>query len=170
MGRKAPIINLGEREKSLMEKELNRNSLEKHYEYRIKIILYSNQGKGNKEISTLIGYSWHVVGKWRSRWHVQQKNFRIFEGGISGEKVSDRALLYKIKEILSDSHREGRPCRISQAERDRIVALACEPPESMGLPFSNWTHEELAKQAQKKGIKISTSQTWRILKKRLISP
>jgi transposase len=76
----------------------------------------------------------------------------------------------KIKEILSDSFRAGRPSRISQAERDRIVALACEAPESMGLAFSNWTHEELAKQARKKGIQISTSQTWRILKKRLISP
>jgi len=170
MARKALSITLGEREKALMEKELNRNNLEKHFDYRIKIILYSSKGKRNKEISSLIGYSEHVVGKWRSRWHSQQKILQIFEGGVSGEKINDRTLMNKIKGILSDSPREGRPCRISQAERDRIVALACESPGNMGLPFSNWTHEELAKQAQKKGIEISTSQTWRILKKRLISP
>jgi transposase len=170
MARKAPTIILGNREKALMEKELNRKRLEKHYDYRIKIILYSKGGMKDKEISTLIGYSEHVVGKWRLRWHSRQEILQLFEEGVSGEKVNDRTLMNKIKEILSDSFREGRPSRISQAERDRIVALACGSPESMGLPFTNRTHEELAKQARKKGIQISTSQTWLILKKRLISP
>lgn len=169
MSRKAPLIKIGKREKLLIEKELNRRSLEKHYEYRVKIILYSSEGKQNKEIAFLIGFSEHVVSKWRIRWEKQQEILQVFAAGPSGEKINDHALLNKIKIILSDSPREGRPCRITQAERDRIVSLACELPENLGLPFTNWTNEELAKQARKKGIEISASQTWRILKKRHIS-
>lgn len=170
MARKAPLIILGDREKSLIEKELKRNKLEKHFDYRMKIVLYSSESRSNKEISILIGYSAHVVSKWRKRWHDQQDDLKTFAEGVFGEQVNDKTLMNRIKGILSDSYREGRPPRISQSERDRLVALACESPASMGLPFSHWTHQELAKHAREKGIEISASQAWRILKKRLISP
>ena len=168
MARKAPLIILEDREKSLIEKELNRNNLEKHFDYRMKIVFYSSEGKSNKEISLLIGYSEHVVSKWRKRWHGQQEQLKTFKGGVLGNKINDKTLMKGIKDILSDSYRKGRPIRINQVERDRLVTLACEPPENLGLPFSNWTHEELAKHARKKGIEVSASQAWRILKKRLV--
>lgn len=168
MARKARLIILEDREKSLIQKELNRNNLEKHFDYRMKIVLYSSEGKSNKEISSLINYSEHVVSKWRKRWYGQQAQFKMFKEGVSGNKMNDKTLIKRIKDVLSDSYRMGRPIRISQVERDRLVALACEPPENFGLPFSNWTHEELAKHARKKGIEVSTSQAWRILKKRLV--
>ncbi|NOY96712.1 MAG: hypothetical protein GXO81_10150 [Chlorobi bacterium] len=47
------------------------------------------------------------------------------------------------------------------------MALACEPPQDHGLPFTVWTHKELAAQAKKMGIDISSSYYGILLKKRI---
>jgi len=55
----------------------------------------------------------------------------------------------------------------TEETQKRIQALACENPSKYNLPFTHWTHKELAKQAvlQKIVPTISSSQTGRILKK-----
>jgi hypothetical protein len=53
-----------------------------------------------------------------------------------------------------------------------IKALACQLPKDLGLPFSKLTHDEIARQAQKKGIvaSISGKTIWRWLSKDAIRP
>ena len=74
---------------------------------------------------------------------------------------------YKIKEILTDLPRSGSSSRITNSEKDRLIALACESPQNHGLPFTVWTHKELSAQAKKMGINISSSYYGILLKKRI---
>jgi len=53
-----------------------------------------------------------------------------------------------------------------------VKALACQLPKQLGLPFSKFTHNEIAQQAQKQGIvaSISGKTVWRWLSKDAIRP
>lgn len=53
-----------------------------------------------------------------------------------------------------------------------VKALACQLPKELGLPFSKLTYDEIARQAQKRGIAatISGKTIWRWLSKDAIRP
>ena len=53
-----------------------------------------------------------------------------------------------------------------------VKALACQLPKQLGLPFSRFTHDEIARQAEKQGIvaSISGKTVWRWLSKDAIRP
>lgn len=53
-----------------------------------------------------------------------------------------------------------------------IKALACQLPKQLGLPFSRFTHDEIARQAEKHGIvaSICGKTIWRWLNKDAIRP
>lgn len=53
-----------------------------------------------------------------------------------------------------------------------VKALACQLPKQLGLPFSRFTHDEIARQAEKQGIVASVSgkTVWRWLSKDAIRP
>ena len=72
--------------------------------------------------------------------------------------------------VLSDAPRSGVPRKFTDSQIVRLQALACERPENYGLPFTAWTHVELAKQEKKIGIDISPSRFGVILKKRFTAP
>jgi transposase len=86
------------------------------------------------------------------------------------KKNSESYLLRGVKSVLSDAPRSGSSCKISIEEKIRLQALACQSPADFGFTFSTWTHVELSKQAEKMGIKISSSHYGRILKKRFTAP
>jgi transposase len=167
MSRRAVQIKFSQRVKVLIEKELNRHQLENHYARRMKIIYQSASGQTNQEIGQLVGCLEKTVRKWRKRWKAHQDILKEFEQGHDNTQIKDKELMNKIKEILSDSPRSGAPSRITDTEKTRLQALACEDPDKYGLPFSIWTHEELSKQAKKMGIQVSPAHYGRILKKRI---
>lgn len=53
-----------------------------------------------------------------------------------------------------------------------VKALACQLPKQLGLPFSRFTHDEIARQSEKQGIvaSISGKTVWRWLNKDAIRP
>lgn len=53
-----------------------------------------------------------------------------------------------------------------------VKALACQLPKQLGLPFSRFTHDDIARQAEKQGIvaSISGKTVWRWLSKDAIRP
>jgi hypothetical protein len=53
-----------------------------------------------------------------------------------------------------------------------VKALACQLPKQLGLPFSRFTHDEIARQAEKQGLvaSISGKTVWRWLSKDAIRP
>ena len=77
------------------------------------------------------------VSFWRARW---------LAGG--GESAAER---------LADAPRSGAPATITPEQICAIVALACERPEDGGVPLSQWSASDLAREAVRRGIVTSIS-------------
>lgn len=171
MSRKKPVeVIVSERVLSLLKKEINKNQIARHYLLRMQIILLSSQGRTNFEIASELNTTLPTVRLWRSRWSKKSAIILGSEDAYDKKKNSDRYILKEINEVLSDASRSGSSCRISVEEKLRLQALACQSPADFDLPFSVWTHVELSKQANKMGIKISSSHYGKVLKKRFTTP
>lgn len=134
------------------------------------IIYKSSLGRENQDIAEEMNCSPVTVRKWRKKWKTFEGVIEQTENEIDNGTSHNTGLLAKIKEILSDMPRSGSPVRISNSEKDRLVALACESPQDYGLPFTVWTHKELSAQAKKMGIGICSSYYGILLKKQITSP
>lgn len=167
MGKPAKLLRVSVRVLALMKQEVNRKHLEKHYNDRMQIIIKSSQGIQSKDIAIYLGCDVRKVAHWRNRWNFTPEVSGAFEQGNDGSGVSDHVLIKKIKSLLSDQPRPGKPSGLSDQDIVRLQALACENPEDYGLPFTVWTHIELSKQAKRMGIKISPSWYGVLLKKRI---
>jgi putative transposase len=90
---------------------------------------------------------------WRDRWVALQ--------GIDLETL-------EIEDRLEDVPRPGKPSSITEEQRCRIAALACESPLKAGRPISQWTEREIADEIEAQGIveKISPRHAARLLKKK----
>jgi len=76
-----------------------------------------------------------------------------------------------IIELLSDEPRPGKPARFSPEQISQILSIACEKPEDSGRPITHWTSQEIAFEAQKRGIVTSISDSYvRKLLKKAIHP
>jgi transposase len=61
--------------------------------------------------------------------------------------------------------RGGRPRRITDTERERIVAVAGARPDSIGIPLTRWSLRRLsAYLKEREGIVVSPSHLGRILR------
>ncbi|MBY0398039.1 MAG: IS630 family transposase [Thermoleophilia bacterium] len=67
-------------------------------------------------------------------------------------------------EALRPSFRGGRPRRISDDQRVRIVAVAGARPDRQGVPLSRWSLRRLARHLAGEGIRVSPAHLGRILK------
>lgn len=66
-----------------------------------------------------------------------------------------------------DEPRQGAPVKFTAEQVVQIMALACEAPQACGLPISQWSGQELATEAVKRGIveTISPRSVERFLKR-----
>ena len=141
-------INLTQEEREILKKISQRDTAKQSTVRRARIILMSDKGLLNQEISEKLDVMVCVVTKWTKRWH---------------ERSNDA-----VEERLQDLARPGAPDTITPEQWCRIIALSCEIPEDHGLAITDWTYRELADEAIKQGIveKISPSHLGRILKKK----
>jgi len=170
MSRQAVQITISKRVESLLISSIQKRNIESHYKKRMDIIYQSSLGKENQDIAREMNCSPVTVRKWRKRWKAFEGAIKQTEKEIDSKTANKIDLLYKIKEILTDLPRSGSSSRITNSEKDRLVALACESPKDYGLPFTVWTHKELSAQAKKMGINISSSYYGILLKKRITAP
>ncbi len=170
MSRQAIKITISKRVEELLASSINKRNIETHFQKRMNIIYKSSLGHENQDIAKELSCSPVTVRKWRKRWKTFEKVIEQTEMGIDSGTAYKIDLLHKIKEILSDMPRSGSSSRITDAEKDRLVALACEPPQDHGLPFTVWTHKGLSVQAKKMGIDICSSYYGMLLKKRIAAP
>lgn len=79
----------------------------------------------------------HIFAKWRSCYSLAYNELKKTED----EKP---ALLRKtISTALSDKPRSGAHPRITPEQVAVIIALSCEEPMKLGLPFSHWSPPSL---------------------------
>ena len=167
MSRHAVQITISKRVEGLLISSIKKRNIESHYQKRMSIIYQSSLGTENQEIAREMKCSPVTVRKWRKRWKTFEDAIKQIEMGLGNKTANKIDLLYKIKEVLTDLPRSGPPSRITNSEKARLVALACESPQDYGLPFTVWTHKELSAQAKKMGINISSSYYGILLKKRI---
>jgi putative transposase len=119
---------------------------------RARIILLAATGLGVDETARHLGIWRKTAGHWRRRWREADAS-----AGVAAR--------------LSDAPRCGAPARFTPEAICRIMAMACEEPETLDVPISHWSQSELARQAVARGIvdSISHGSVGRFLKKRPIS-
>ena len=107
----------------------------------------SSDGESNMEISRQMQMNRENVTKWRNRYAAASEEL------TKTEEESPRKQRGLIEKILSDAPRPGAPSTFT----DEQIALACELPENLGLPYSHWSPSLLQKEAVKRGIVESIS-------------
>jgi len=153
MSRTQYRINLVGSERSDLEELIRKQTTPQHIAKRARIVLWSNsEVMTNQKIAEKLGIYKADVTRWTKRW---------VERGL--EPLMDR---------LADRPRSGRPDTICPEQWCQILAMACEPPETYGLPISHWSSSELAAEAVKQGIveSLSAGHLRKVLKKRHSAP
>ena len=172
-GKPAPALLITDRQHRLLEQESRKRTTPWQYHDRILIVLYGKEGKSNIWVARCLSIALNTVKFWRRRWAAQYSALLDFEKGKDGQGVSDTELLSTMLAVLSDFPRSGAPARITLAQKQQIIAVACEKPDTYGVQMTDWSHEMLAKVVVAKGIveKISRRHVGGILKKeRVASP
>lgn len=134
---------------------------------RAAIVLRAFTKEANQAIAAAIDLDPTAVGVWRRRW------VKAWPKLIQIECTETQAAFRRaIEDVLSDRPRSGNPGKFTPEQITQILALACEPPEQSGRPITHWTSQELADEAQKRGIvaSISAAQVGRYLREAELRP
>mgnify|MGYP003402546420 CR=1 FL=1 len=110
---------------------------------RILILLLLNNGKTQKEISEFIGCSQNKVCFWCV--HGDPDNL----------------------ESLKDDRMKGNHHKATEEYIEILLETVDKDPQELGYEFGRWSHQRLATYLEEvTGIKLSSSQVWRILSKK----
>jgi hypothetical protein len=154
---------------NLLNKERNKPSCSRKKYRRLSILLLASEGQANKQVARSLVMTVDTVKYWRNRWIDCYSKLLIFEKGlaeIEQASIRDKKMVSKLLEVISDRPRAGKPPRISLAQKQEIIALACKSPSDFGIEQTDWTYGLLAKVAMEKKIVDSISPTYlgRLLK------
>ena len=160
-------IELSDRIESILYQLINKSRIEKGVELRLNIVLMRYKGYSYQTIKERLHCVDSTISNWTQRWSNNYEKLKTFISGINGKGVSRNEIKKEILIIMGDAPRSGKPVIFTDEIQKKIMAVACETPEKYDLPFSHWTHDELAKQVIKMGIvdNISGRHLGRLLKK-----
>jgi len=160
--KQASKIELSEREREILTKINTGTHSPLHLIKRSGIILLAEKGESNNSIEKQLSIHGETVTQWRNRYA------EAYEELSRVEKEEPRKLQAFIEKTLSDAPRPGTPPTFTAEQVACIIALACEQPEKLGLPFSHWTPTLLRAEIIKKGVvkDISAAHIGRLLKKK----
>jgi transposase len=147
MARRSGPITLSSEERIELARLIRSHSTPQHLARRARMIVLAADGVGVGETAGLLGVWRKGVSFWRARW---------LTGG--GESAAER---------LADAPRSGAPATITPEQICAVVALACERPDESGVPLSQWSASDLAREAVRRGIvkSISPRSVGRFLKR-----
>ena len=147
----AKEIKLDEHEKAILTQMKNGTHTEEHLKKRSEIILRASEGESTRSISRDIKMDKGSVREWRNRYALAREEL------AKTEVETPKKLRGLIEKVLSDAPRPGAPSTFTAEQKACIIALACELPENIGLPFSHWSPSLLRKEAINRGIVESIS-------------
>jgi putative transposase len=145
---KAPSIQLSADHERELKALVRAHSTPQKLAERARIVLLASSGRGVTETAEQLGIWRKTAGHWRRRW-------------LHAEPSACVAAR------LSDAPRCGAPATFTPEQICQIMALACEDPERLDVPISQWSQSELARQAVRRGIvqSISHGSVGRFLKR-----
>ncbi|MGN7614280.1 helix-turn-helix domain-containing protein [Magnetococcales bacterium HHB-1] len=160
-GPKPVRIELTQKQRSVLEKIIRRETCHQRDMRRAKIVLAAEKGMNNQQVGDFVGTTRDSARLWRGRWHAAEEIISLVK-----EENAD-ALEKQILTVLSDEPRPGGPVTFSPEQVCQIIAVACESPENSGRPVTHWTPKELASEVIKRGIveNISPRTVGRFLKR-----
>ena len=146
-----PLV-LKETEQHELEVLVRKRTTPQQIALRAKIVLLAHQELNNFTIAQQLNLTREMVRLWRNRW-VALQSIPLDEKSVASR--------------LEDAPRSGTPAKISPEAYCQIMAIACQPPEKVGRPITQWTDRELADEAVKQQIvdTISPRQIGRFLKR-----
>jgi transposase len=135
-----PSVNAALTESELTELRtiVRSTKVESRIKERALIILDWHEGKSYDETQNLRKVSRRIVAKWRSR---------FFKLRVNG---------------LADAARSGKPVSITEAQKNKVIHLACSKP---GKGYSNWSQQRIGEQTG-----ISQSKVNKILQEHDLKP
>jgi transposase len=132
-------IELTEDERAELERRARAHTSTVREAKRARIILLCAEGVSLRRIAGHVDMDQHQVGVWRRRF------------------LADRL------DGLVDQSRSGRPRRLGHDDRMAMAAVATSERDPDD-PVATWSYFEVAQELLGRGIDVSVSQTWRILK------
>jgi hypothetical protein len=162
-------IVLADRVRDVLERFSRSRTEEPRLVERATIVLNGVAGLSHTEQGRQLRIDRQRPRRWTKRWIAA--NERLTEAAANAE-TSERELRMMVEAALADEYRSGTPPKFTAEQVTRLIALACERPEDLGLPVNRPTPAELAREASKRGIveSISPRHLDRILKRGRPSP
>ena len=147
-----PIV-LGDEERRALEGLMRGHTTPQQMALRARMILHCDDGVGVREIARRLGVWPKTVRRWHKRWL----------SSAPGVAVAAR---------LSDAPKSGAPAKFGAEQICAIIAIACEPPSASDRPITQWSQQEVADEAMRRGIVDSISQrsVGRFLKESALKP
>ena len=147
--RKASAVQLSSEHERELNELVRTHSTPQKLAERARIILLAATGLGIDATAQRLGIWRKTASHWRRRWR-------------------DAAPSAGVAARLSDAPRRGAPATFTPEAICQIMALACEDPETLGVPISHWSQSELARQSVARGIveSISHGSVGRFFKKK----
>lgn len=144
----ATPIAVSAEERAQLELLVRAHSTPQQLAMRARVVLQAADNVGVREAARRLGIWPKTVRTWRKRWH-------------------DTPAVASLGVRLADAPRSGVTPTFTAEQICAIVALACMPPLSAGVPITHWSQSELARQAVARGIVsgISHSSVGRFLKR-----
>jgi transposase len=154
-------VELSAKQETILSQLSNGTHTGLHLKIRSQIILLASQGKSTSMIAKEMGLEYTTVQCWRNRYSDAKEELSRTEAE-SPHKIRSAVIT-----TLSDKQRSGGPPKFTDEQVAAIIALACEDPHRLELPFSHWTPELLQIEVVKLGIVpgISIRQIGRFLKR-----
>jgi hypothetical protein len=157
---KKPPIVLNDRERTVLQQLAHSRTIARQLSERATIILRLAAGVPKEAIAREVRLTRKIVYIWYDRWLAAQERL------VGAAEASDKEFRQEIVQILADRPRPGAPPTFTAEQVCQLMALACQKPEELGLPFTTWTPTELARVAMREGIvsSISPASVGRFLK------
>jgi putative transposase len=133
-------VLLSERQGRLLEALVRRSSAPQRLVKRAQMILLLAAGKTFNQVARALGVLRQTVYKWGKRWRTQARRLAEAEAQACPDHVLSRVL----EGLLMDAYRAGKPATFSPEQIVKLIAVACERPQSCGRPITRWSSRELA--------------------------
>ena len=114
---------------------------------RAKIVLACAEIKSNADVGKDLAIHANTVNKWRERWRTNKQKLLLIDAAETGINYT-RTIL----NILSDEFRVGAPSKFTAEQVCKIMSVACQHPEDLGVPISHWSLNSLRDEIIRQGI------------------
>jgi transposase len=132
-------IELSEDERAELERRANAHTSTVREARRARVVLLCAEGVALRRIAGMVGMDQHQVGEWRRRFLANR-----LEG-------------------LGDQPRSGRPRRLGHDQRLEMAVIATSERDPAD-PVATWSYFEVTQELIRRGVEVSVSQVWRVLR------